>query len=184
MTNELINLVQQFAGKAIVNNPAVPDSKNESVIESVADGILGGLKNEATSDGLGKLIGMFSSGSVSAPVSQSVQTSVVNSIMDKVGIQSATAKQIASAVVPLVLNALVKGVKDPNNSSLNGGNILSSLVGNKGNGIDFQALLDKGLGGSDGKFDLNDVMGMLGKNSGDNSAGGILGAVEGLFGKK
>jgi hypothetical protein len=89
-------------------------------------------------------------------------------------------------LVPTVLSALTKNTKDPNNQAFGINSILSSITGGKTDGIDVQGLLDKFAGGSDGKFDLSDVMNFLGKgkgsgNSQGNNGGGILGALGNLF---
>jgi hypothetical protein len=94
------------------------------------------------------------------------------------------AKSIAAQIVPTILSALSKHTTDPNNSSFNVGDILSSLTGGKTNGIDVQGLLNKFAGGADGKFDLNDVADMLGKGGKTSGVGGLLGSLGGLFGKK
>jgi len=52
MLDELFNLVKQNAGTAIVNNPAIPNEKNDEVINEASSSIAGGLQ------------GMFSGGGV------------------------------------------------------------------------------------------------------------------------
>jgi hypothetical protein len=45
MLDELINLVKQQAGDAIVNNPAIPNDKNDLAVQEAGSSILGGLQN-------------------------------------------------------------------------------------------------------------------------------------------
>lgn len=191
MANNLLGLVQQIAGDALVNNAAIPETKTKTAIESITDGIFSGLKTEATGGGLGQIIGMFSSGGkVSNSLVNNVQTSVISSLMDKVGITNSVAKTIAAQVVPAILSALSKGASDPKNKDFDAAGMLSSLTGSKGSGIDFKSLLDKGIGNGDGKLDLNDVIGLLGEKSNGSTSnassqsGGLLDALGGLLGGK
>ena len=45
MLDNLRDLVRQSAGDAIINNPAIPNEKNEEVISDASGSILSGLKN-------------------------------------------------------------------------------------------------------------------------------------------
>jgi len=172
LDNLLKGLVQQYAGSAVTNNPAIPKGKSESAINSITDGILGGLKKQAAGAGLNSIIGMLSKGgSVDAATSKSVQGSVIDSLVGKLGIGKGAASSIAAQVVPAALSALSKNTADKNNKNFDLSSILGSLTGGKTNGLDIASLIDKGFGNGDGKLDLNDL----------TSALGNLG---GLFGKK
>ncbi len=189
MIENLAQLVQQFAGEAIVNNSAIPNDKNNSVINEVTAGIFEGLKKEATGGGLEQVLGMFSKGSSSSGIgsslTQSIQNTVVSSLMNKFGVTNPIAQGIAQQMVPSVLGALAKNTNDPNNSDFNINGVLSSITGGKTAGMDIQGMLDKFAGGADGKFDLSDVMNLLGKGNNNDSqsqqGGSILGALGSLF---
>lgn len=166
MNNNILNLVKQFAGDSIVNNPDVPQEKNESAIQSVSQGIFDGLKQEATGGGLTDILNMFkSSGNVSNSLSENVQDSVISSLMEKIGIKNTTAQKIASSIVPMVLSSLSKMGKNSSgsNSGMNVQEILNSLTGGKTNGVDIQGFLDKNMGGNDGKFELSDLTNLFHK---------------------
>jgi len=170
--NLLGDLVKQFAGDAVINNPAVPNEKNESAISSITDGILGGLKQHAAGGGLGSIIGMLTnSGQVDDTTTQNVQGSVVDSLIGKLGLGKAAASGIAASIVPSILGALSKNSADKNNTSFDPSSILSSLTGGKTEGMDIMGMIDKGLGNGDGKLDMNDITSALGN-------------LENLFGKK
>lgn len=182
MIDSLLGVVKQFAGDAVANNSAIPKNQTNSALQSITDGILGGLKNEATGGNLEQVVGIFTSGNVNKSLSSTIQTSVVNSLMDKIGIQNAAAKKVAAQVVPLVLGALSNKSSDVNLAS-----ILGSVTGSsKGNA---QSLLDQD---GDGKLGLSDIASLLGKsassgkssNSGNSGLGGLLGGLGGLLGNK
>lgn len=187
MNNSILNLVRQYAQGAIVNNPEIPEEKNNSAIESVSEGIFNGLKNEAAGGGLGQILNMFKpSGNVSNSLSANVENSVVDSLMDKVGIKNETARKVADSIVPMVLKSLSNLGRNPSGSAggLNVQSILNSLTDGKTNDIDIQGLLNKGLGGEDGKFDLNDVMNLANGKNGNNGSDNILNELGNLMGKK
>jgi len=190
MIENLLGLVKEYAGSAVVNNPSVPNTKNNLAIQSIAEGVLGGLKQEASGSGFGNIVGMLTSGgNVSKSVTNTVQTSVIDSLMSKVGINNTLAKSIAAQVVPSVLNSLSHKASDAKNTTFDVGSILSSLTGGKTKGIDVQSLVDHSVGNGDGKLDLNDVLSFFSKTQSgtaknQQSGGGLLGALGGLLGGK
>lgn len=164
LDNLLGDLVKQYAGNAVINNPDVPNAQNESAISSITDGILGGLKQHAVEGGLNSIIGMLTnSGQVDATTSQNVQGNVVDSLIGKLGLGKAAASGIAASIVPSILGALSKNSADKSNTAFDPSSILSSLTGGKTNGMDIGSLLDKGLGDGDGKFGMGDITSALGK---------------------
>lgn len=181
MLETLMNLVQQQSGQAVINNPAIPNSQNESVMQTVAGSIMSGLGQQAQGGGLRNLLGMVVNGGGNvqqSPVTQGVQQHVEQSLMEKLGISPQVAMSVAGAVVPMVLSKLMNKAADPNDSSVDGNSILGAATGN--HGIDW-----KGMAGSamaDGKLDMNDLLRVAqGGNSGGGGLGGMLG---GLFGGK
>jgi len=163
LDNLLGDLVKQYAGNAVINNPDVPNAQNESAISSITDGILGGLKQHAVEGGLNSIIGMLTnSGQVDATTSQNVQGNVVDSLIGKLGLGKAAASGIAASIVPSILGALSKNSADKSNTAFDPSSILSSLTGGKTNGLDIASLIDKGFGNGDGKLDMNDITSALG----------------------
>ncbi len=52
MLEQLLNLVKEQAGNAVVNNPAVPNEHNDGVIAEATSSITGGLQQELANGGL------------------------------------------------------------------------------------------------------------------------------------
>jgi hypothetical protein len=48
MLDQLMKLVEQHAGDAIVNNPAIPNQHNNAAIKDVASQIFSGLQSQAS----------------------------------------------------------------------------------------------------------------------------------------
>ncbi|MCD7971807.1 MAG: hypothetical protein LUG18_03950 [Candidatus Azobacteroides sp.] len=188
MINNLMELVQQFTGNTVNNNPDIPQEKKGTVVQSAAEGIFNGLRNQASGGDLGQILNLFGSrgNNVSNSLSQNIQSSVISSLMSKAGINNQLAQNLAGQIVPNVLGLMSKKAADPNNSQYNVNGILSSITGGKTNGIDIQGLLNKYTGGEDGKFDMNDIMHLISGNNKEqgNSDGGILSSLGGLLGNK
>jgi hypothetical protein len=184
MLETLMNLVQQQSGQAVINNPAIPNSQNESVMQTVAGSIMSGLGQQAQGGGLGNLLGMVVNGGGSvqgSPVTQGVQQHVEQSLMEKLGISPQVAMSVAAAVVPMVLGKLMNKASDPNDSSVDGNSILGAATGKQG--IDWMGMAGSAM--TDGKLDMSDLMRVAGQQGGGQQGGGGLGGMlGGLFGGK
>ncbi|WP_080056631.1 hypothetical protein [Spirosoma aerolatum] len=177
MFETLMNLVQQQAGQSVINNPAIPNSQNDSVMQTVASSILSGLGQQAQGGGLGNLLGMVVNGGnvQQSPVTQGVQSHVEENLMEKLGISPQVAMSVAGALVPVVLSKLMHKASDPNDSSVDGNSILGAATGQQG--IDWMGMAGSAM--ADGKLDMNDLLRVATQQGGGGGLGGMLG---GLFG--
>jgi uncharacterized protein YidB (DUF937 family) len=131
MLENLFNLVKENAGDAIINNPAVPNEKNNAAIQTTTDSIMNGLKQQIAGGNLDSLTSLLSGQSnvASHPAVSNINQQVISDLMAKLGISNSAAVSIASSLVPLVLSKLVKKTNDPNDSSFDLPGILGSLGG-------------------------------------------------------
>lgn len=167
MLDNLINLVKEHAGDAIVRNPDVPNEKNEAVIEETGNSIMGSLQNMVSGGGMNDLLNTFrGSGSGSddsfGAVSQNVSGDLISNLKNKFGLDQGAASGIAGGMIPNILKSLVNKTNDPNDKSFDLQSILSQLGG--GN---LQSIIGKVTGGKldkdgDGDVDLKDIKGMFG----------------------
>jgi|GEM_PF-3703324 len=128
MYENLLKLVQEHAGYAILKNPAIPDSDRESAMKEIATGIAASLKQILAG---GNLAAFFLSKNISAgPEVNQVMQHVAGRLMQKIGLSSAQANAASSAVVPKVLASLVGRTNDPTDNSFTMEGILNSLTGN------------------------------------------------------
>ncbi len=133
MFDNLLNLVKEHAGEAIINNPAIPNEKNEEAIKSTTTSIVDTLKGQLTSGNMSALTDMFKGGNViTSPVASSVQSNVVTDLMKKFGIDNAQASGIAASLIPKVMESFTKKTNYPNDSSFDMSSIITSLGGNAG----------------------------------------------------
>ncbi|CCH02256.1 hypothetical protein FAES_4256 [Fibrella aestuarina BUZ 2] len=181
MFETLMNLVQQNAGSAIVNNPAIPNQHNNTAMETVVQSMMGGLTQQAQGGGLGNLLGMVVNGGGNIqdnPVTHGVQENVQQGLMEKLGISPQVAMSIAGALVPVVLGKLMNKAADPNDNSVDGNTIMGAATGQQG--TDWMGMASSAM--ADGKLDMNDLMRVAGNQMG--GGGGLGGMLGGLFGGK
>ena len=168
MLDQLIKLVEQNAGKAIVNNNAIPNEHNNAAIKEVASQIFGGLQSQAQQGNLQQIAGLFQGGGsslTSNPIVSSLISQVAGSVASKFGVSPQAAQSMAASLLPTVMNQLVNKTNDPKDSSFDLGGILKTVSGNSG--LDVGSLIGQVAGG--------------GSNSPLGGLGNMLG---GLFGKK
>ncbi|WP_264523442.1 hypothetical protein [Flavobacterium sp. N502536] len=185
MFEQLTQLVQQYGGDAVVNNSAVPNEHNEAVIQETSSSIFSGLQKIASEGGAEQLAGLFNGTSKldsSNPVVQQITQQLSGSLGEKFGLSSADSAGVASSMIPQVLSSLVNKAKDPNDSSFNISDIISSISGNSGQASGIMETINKygmqfGLDqNNDGKVDVSDAMALT-------KSGGLGGLLGKLFGK-
>lgn len=201
MFEQLMDLVKQNSGEAVVNNSAVPNEQNEEVMSAASGSIMDSLKGMMSGGGAANVLNLFNNQNSGAdvsnhPVTQNVSSNLVSTLMSKFGIGGDKAGGIASMLIPIVMSKLVSKTNDSNDSSFNVQGIFNSLSGNKTSGMDIGSLVSQ-FGGNaldknhDGKVNLADLTAAF---SGDNDnqqqqqqnqqqggGGGIMDTLSGLF---
>ncbi|MBS1660670.1 MAG: hypothetical protein JST68_06425 [Bacteroidetes bacterium] len=153
MLENIISLVREHASDAIVNNPAVPNEQNEAVTEEAGNSIMDGLKNMISQGQAGDVLNLFSHPSSdfqSHPAVQSISGTFIQNLVAKFGLDPSAAGNVASNLIPTVLQNLVHKTNDTADSSFN----LESIVGHLTGGQGLQGLLGSfGQGGGAGVMD-------------------------------
>ena len=169
MLENLNNLVREEAEETIVKNPAIPNEQNEQAIQAASGSIEEVFQEKASSGNFGELSQLFKGGDF-------LNNPIVNKIKDLfasklggMGIDGNAASGAAAGIIPALIAKFVNRTNDPNDK-----------------GFDLQSML-KQFAGPDGKFDLNDVMGMF-NNKNDQQPrnieqGGLDDAIGGFFKK-
>jgi hypothetical protein len=134
MFENLLNLVKEHAGDAIINNAAIPNEHNDAAIETTTNGIMEGLKNQLGNGGIEGLTSMFQGGNQSGMV-QNISQNVAGSLMQKFGIENQAAQSIVQSLIPVVMNKFVNKTNDPNDNSFDIQGIMGSLAGGNTAGI-------------------------------------------------
>lgn len=160
MIEQILDLVKRFGADTVINNPQVPNEKNNEVLADATQTITGGLQNILSGGGLQNILSLFSNGATNQssimqnPIVNMMVGHFINKLMSKYGMQGSAASSIATSLIPSVLNGLISKTADPNDNSIDMNSIISSLTGgnaqvanNQGaGGFDFQALLEKFIG--------------------------------------
>jgi hypothetical protein len=192
MFEQLLSIVKEQAGAAIISNPDIPNERNDEAISEVSNSISGGLQNALAGgqfkDVL-KLLGGHGGDLQSNPLVNQLSGNAMESIMSKFGLNQNQAGSLVSNLLPGVLQNFISKTNNPNDSSIDLQGIFSSLSGGKTGGLDIQGLLGKVTKGGldqdgDGDTDLNDVISLFKGGSGtQSSGGGLMDIAKGLFGK-
>ncbi len=133
MFNQLLKLVKEHAGEAIINNPAIPNQHNDAAIKTAATGIMDQLKNVVKTGGVSSLTGLLASKSIeSNPLIQGISSNVTGELMKKFGLDKGQAGAIVQKLIPVVMSQFVSKTNDPKDNSFDVKNIVSSLSGGGG----------------------------------------------------
>jgi hypothetical protein len=166
MLEQLMDLIRQHAGDAVVNNPAIPNEQNEAVISEAGSSIMGGLKTMIANGNTQDVVNLFQhqGGDIaSTPAAQQLSGGFIQNLMSKFGLDQGAASGVANNLLPQVLQQFVHKTNDPNDSSFNIQGIVSQLTG----------------GSTAGGFDLQ---GLLGKFTQSGASGGsVLDSIKGVF---
>lgn len=183
MLDQLTNLVKQYAGDAIINNPAIPNERNDEAINETSSSIASGLQNMLSGGGAQDILKMFSGNQniLNSNVTNNVSGGVIQDLMNKFGLDRGAASGVANNLVPNVMERMVQKTNDPNDSSFDIQGIFNNLSGGSTSGFNIQAMLNKLKGAGldqdgDGDTDLQDLTKML-----SGGGGGILEKVKSMF---
>lgn len=172
MLENLFDLVKSQAGDAIINNPEIPNEHNDTAVQMASSSIFDTLKGAVNGGNLNDVVAMFTNGANNAgsnPLASIMQNNFVQSLMQKFGLGQGQASNIASSLMPNVLQNLVSKTNDPNDNSFNIQDMISKFTGDNS---------------SVGGFDINSILSQFtgGGNSQQQGGGGIMDTIKGLFG--
>lgn len=193
MLEQLLNMVKEQAGAAIIQNPDIPNERNEEAVADVTSNIAGGLQQALAGGQFNdvlRLLGGRGGDLQSNPVANQLSGNAIESLMNKFNLNQGQAGNVVSNLLPGVLQKLISKTNDPSDSSIDLQGIFSSLTGGKTGGLDLQGLLGRVTQGGldrdgDGDTDLNDIISMVkgGAAEQQQRGGGMMDMVKGLFGR-
>lgn len=181
MLDNLINLVRQHAGNDIINNPAIPNERNEEAVKETGTSIISSLQSALTGGGLSQVMDMFKNGTAGSdnPLVQQASGTLTEKLQEKFGLNLDQASGLAGNLVPNVMNQLAQKTADPNDNSFNVQDIFNQLSGGKTSGTNVQGMLNKFKSGldkdGDGDVDLQDLQSLV------SGGGPVMDKVKGLF---
>ena len=167
MLENLFNLVKQQAGDTIINNPAIPNQKNDEAVQAAGSSIEDTLKNALAGGQLNDVMRLFANGQATAeqPVVQQATGSFMEKLQTQFGLNGSQASGIANNLIPNVMNQLAQKTANPADNSFDVQQIFNQLSGGKTSGMNIQGMLNKLKGGldsdHDGDVDLQDLKAMF-----------------------
>jgi uncharacterized protein YuzB (UPF0349 family) len=121
MFDNLLALVQQHAGDAIIKNDAIPNERNDEAVQLASSSIFDTLKKLSRQWQCRRYCKYVyckqynvNNGNAMAGI---MQNDLVQNLMHKFGIDANAAGGIAQNLIPTVLSNLVSKTNDPNDSS-------------------------------------------------------------------
>ena len=215
MLEELFNLVKGAGQQTVVENPEVPNEYNNDVMAEATSTVAGGLKNVMAGGGLENIINLFRGGGqqtsgggvrnlLKNPMVTMMIGHLISKLTNKYKMSPASASNVATNLVPNVLDNLIQKTQDPNNSSFTLDKLIGSLTGGSddnipqkgGGGFNFQDLISNFTGGGNnggnsgnGGFDLQDIISKvtdkarnnIGNQSQSGGGGGLFDLIKGFI---
>jgi hypothetical protein len=182
MLEALFNLIRENAGDTIINNPAIPNERNEEAVQDAGNSVVSSLQNALSGGNVKDVMKIFSGHTdVSNPVVQDATSNLSQRLSGKYGVDGSQASGIAGSLIPMILSQLAGKTADPSNSSFNIQDIFNRLTGGKTAGVNVDGIFNKFKGGldkdGDGDVDLGDLTSLL-TGSG---TGSVMDKVKGMF---
>lgn len=201
MLESLFNLIKEQGADSIINNPAIPNEKNDAVIADATHSVADGLQGVLAGGGLQSVLSLFNSGGnnfggnglLNNPIVSNIISSFNNKLTNNHGIAGNQANGIANSLIPNVLSDLINKTNDPNNSSFNFNSIIGSLTGGVGGqaagGFDLGGLVSKFTGGGfdadkDGHIGLDDIISKVtggAQQQAHAGGGGLMDIIKGFI---
>jgi hypothetical protein len=153
--DNFIQLVQENAGDAIINNPAVPNEQNEAVITAASHSVESSMQNMILQGKLQDLLSLFHNGVGNSATNGSVKNisnDLIHNLSNKFGFNPGTSTGVAENLVPRLLQRLVSKTNDPSDNSFS----LQGIIGHLTTGDGLKNILG-------GPTENNSTEGMMNK---------------------
>ncbi len=183
MLKELFNLVKDSSGEAVINNPDIPNEKNNEVVAEATNTVASGLRNMVAGGGLQSVISMFSNsggnnrgGLLSNPMVSMMIGHFASKLMSKFNMGGNKANNVSSNLIPNVLGNLINKSNDPADNGFSLEKLLKSITGGKTDEL-VQEEQSKGNSG----FNFKDILSQF-SGDGKQAGGGLMDIVSKLAG--
>ena len=143
MLEELFKLVTNESQEQIIDNPQIPNQHNEEAIQTTTDSIFKSLQGQVNQGNGADVLSLLGGRSSlqGNPIVNGLVGNVTNSLMDKLGIESPVAKQIAAVLVPVIIGKLINRTNDPKDNGFDLNSIFGSLTNGRSSQYDMESLL-------------------------------------------
>ncbi len=132
MFEQLFMLVRNNAGKAVIDNPEIPERDCEAIINEATSSIIEVLKGQMESGKLKDLVRYFQYPEIyQNPLVSSVVSKFAGKLNNNYGIEPEVAVRIANSLMPPVMIELIRQSKIEQNKDFGLGTFLSMINGNR-----------------------------------------------------
>ncbi len=138
MLKELFELVKGNATEAVINNPDIPNEKNNAVVAEATNTIASGFRNVVAGGGAQSLISLLTKSGgdkkslLSNPIVSMMMGHFAGKLMTRHGLNNNQANNLSGNLIPSVLGNLINKTNDPNDQQFSLEGLLGSITGNKG----------------------------------------------------
>jgi len=140
MFEKLFLLVKNNAGKAVMDNPEIPEKYRDAIMNEASSSIIEVLKGQMESGKLKDLVKYFQYPDIyQNPLVNSVVNKFANKLNKYYGMSPASALQTANSLMPPVMLELIKQSKSEQNKEFALSSFLSKVNGNR---ADLSRLVD------------------------------------------
>jgi hypothetical protein len=127
MFDNLMKLVMDHAGDAIIKNPAIPNERNDEAVKETTNSIVNSLKGKSSGIGGGTDIMSMLQGGNALSLTKLVEGNVAGDLMKKFGVDNKQAGEIVGKMLPGIMSQFVSKTNDPKDSSFDLGSIMNYL---------------------------------------------------------
>jgi uncharacterized membrane protein YeaQ/YmgE (transglycosylase-associated protein family) len=203
MLEELFNLVKGTASASVINNPEIPNERNDEVVAEATNTVASGLRNIVAGGGLQNLISLFTgggnrqqgnSGLLNNPIVNMMVGHFAEKLMSKFNLGGQQANNVASNLIPSVIGNLVNKSNDPNDDSFSLEKLLNSITGGQTeqvaqqSGINIGDLISQFSGGQQSNGTGGGLMDIVSQLAGGaqqqqqrNGGGGLMDLIKGFI---
>jgi len=136
MFEKLYLLVKNNAGTAVMNNPAIPEKYHEAVINDASSSIIEVLKGQVEGGKLKDLVSYFQfTGVFNNPLISNTVRKFANKLNNYYQIEPADAMNIAKALIPPVMQEMIKESKSEQNKEFALSSLIQKLSGNRADAL-------------------------------------------------
>jgi hypothetical protein len=132
MFEKLYLLVKNNAGTAVMSNPLIREENREAVINDASSSIIEVLKGQVEGGKLKDFVHYFQfTGAFNNPLISGAVKKFANKLNNYYGIEPADAMMISKALIPPVMQELIKESKSEQNMEFSLHALISKLSGNR-----------------------------------------------------
>ncbi len=136
MFEKLYLLVKNNAGTAVIDNPAIPEKNREAVINDASSSIIEVLKGQVEGGKLKDLVNYFQfTGVFNNPLISNAERKFANKLNNYYQIAPAEAAKIAKALIPPVMQEIIKESKSEQNKEFALSSLIQKLSGNRADAL-------------------------------------------------